>query len=626
MTARKWTGVFTALALLAAAAVPACAQEAETDFSAEEVTADAEDDSVEAMTEEIPDAEGSEAADLNTVSSVGFTRLMGNGTNLGNTFEACDNGYRGGNVTEDTSYYETLWGQPVTTPEMLQEIKASGFDTIRIPVAWMTNATHLSEGDYTISEAYLARVEEVVNYALDAGLYVIVNDHWDGGWYGMFGSESEETRSFAREAYKGMWSQIADRFAGYDYRLVFEGANEEIGARFDEDSPLYCQDSVVTYLSDDERYSLANEVNQAFVDTVRSAGGQNEGRFLLIPGYGTNIAQTCDNRFIMPKDSAKDRLLISVHFYSPWSYCGASSAAGATRWGTKKDYANIDAELKMMTKFTAQGIGVVIGEYGALPGEDGMKDNCVAYHRYFLDSCDLYDYTSCLWDTSGFFVRRNLAFADEDLAALYDAHRLAKEDEDYGKVQEAAKAEMEADVSAAPDTFSDTGFVPDDDTCIAWIMWSSGDWGISYSVGDEYNPDSITPGVEAKDALIESEGTYTVSLDFTGTANGYSSSLAFAAVGISNGEILHPGWAVHVKEVLINGEPFALTGRPYTTSDDGRCTRFNLFNEWVTQIPENARVLYGPNIGISPTVIDRNKDAVSQITSIEITFVYGPKQ
>ena len=96
-------------------------------------------------------------------SAIEMTRLMGNGINLGNTMEACNNGKSGGFTRDVPSFYETYWGQPVTTPEMLQAMKASGFDTIRIPVAWMTNATHLNRGDYTISERYLNRVEEIVN-------------------------------------------------------------------------------------------------------------------------------------------------------------------------------------------------------------------------------------------------------------------------------------------------------------------------------------------------------------------------------------------------------------------------------------------------------------------------------
>ena len=220
-----------------------------------------------------------------SLTAVELTRLMGNGTNLGNTMEACDSGT--GSVSEDPGCYETMWGQPVTTQEMISGMKAAGFDTLRIPVAWMTNATDLAMGDCTIFEAYLDRVEEIINYALNADMYVIVNDHWDGGWYGMFGSESEQTRTFAMEAYVSMWTQIANRYREYSDRLIFEGANEEIGARFDENSTLYCSDSIQSYLTDDEKYQLANEVNQAFVDTVRATGGNNAQRFLLIPGFGT---------------------------------------------------------------------------------------------------------------------------------------------------------------------------------------------------------------------------------------------------------------------------------------------------------------------------------------------------
>ena len=221
------------------------------------------------------------------LSALELTRLMGNGTNLGNTFEACNTNlpYEPG---RDPKTYEVSWGAPVTTQEMLTAMKAAGFDTIRIPVAWMTNATNLAGGDYTIDPAYLARVKEVVDYARNADMYVILNDHWDGGWWGMFGSDSDATRTFAMEAYKGMWSQIAAYFADYSDYVIFEAANEELGARFDEDS-RYCNDSVNTYLSDDARYALTNEVNQAFVDTVRAAGGNNDKRFLLIAGYGTNI-------------------------------------------------------------------------------------------------------------------------------------------------------------------------------------------------------------------------------------------------------------------------------------------------------------------------------------------------
>lgn len=572
-------------------------------------------------------AEEAEAVDNGVMreglTALEATRLMGNGINLGNTLEACDNNV--GIKTNTPLSYETHWGQPKTTQAMIDGMKAAGFDTIRIPVAWMTNATHLYEGDYTIDADYMDRVEEVVRYARKAGMYVIVNDHWDGGWYGMFGSESAETRALAMEAYKGMWQQIAERFRDYSDYLIFESANEELGTRFDENSPLYCSDSVVTYLNDDERYALTNEINQTFVDVVRATGGNNATRFLLIAGYGTNIDQTCDDRFQMPKDTADSKLMVSVHYYDPWSYCGASSAVSATKWGKVSDYEYMDQQLAKMTKFTEAGYGVVIGEYGALPCSDGLKDNTLAYHTAFLDACTKYDLTNCLWDCSGLYKRVSQTFADDDILAMYQEKRQANEEgQDYADVQAAAAAEAAAAAAEAPVTFQQDAVVVDDQTALAWIMWNDGSWALTHSVGDTYNADAISEGLVATNAIITGEGKYTVGLDFTGTAQGYSASVAFAAIGISNGEALYPNYLVNIKEVRINGEIYRLKGRAYTTSDDGLCTRVNLYNEWVTSVPKTARLPGGNLAGATPTPINRNDAVIAEIKTIEIDFEYVP--
>ena len=572
-------------------------------------------------------AEEAEAVDNGVMreglTALEATRLMGNGINLGNTLEACDNNV--GIKTNTPLSYETHWGQPKTTQAMIDGMKAAGFDTIRIPVAWMTNATHLYEGDYTIDADYMDRVEEVVRYARKAGMYVIVNDHWDGGWYGMFGSESAETRALAMEAYKGMWQQIAERFRDYSDYLIFESANEELGGRFDENSPLYCSDSVVTYLNDDERYALTNEINQTFVDVVRATGGNNATRFLLIAGYGTNIDQTCDDRFQMPKDTAVSKLMVSVHYYDPWSYCGASSAASATKWGKVSDYEYMDQQLAKMTKFTEAGYGVVIGEYGALPCSDGLKDNTLAYHTAFLDACTKYDLTNCLWDCSGLYKRVSQTFADDDILAMYQEKRQANEEgQDYADVQAAAAAEAAAAAAEAPVTFQQDAVVVDDQTALAWIMWNDGSWALTHSVGDTYNADAISEGLVATNAVITGEGKYTVGLDFTGTAQGYSASVAFAAIGISNGEALYPNYLINIKEVRINGEIYRLKGRAYTTSDDGLCTRVNLYNEWVTSVPKTARLPGGNLAGATPTPINRNDAVIAEIKTIEIDFEYVP--
>ena len=572
-------------------------------------------------------AEEAEAVDNGVMreglTALEATRLMGNGINLGNTLEACDNNV--GIKTNAPLSYETHWGQPKTTQAMIDGMKAAGFDTIRIPVAWMTNATHLYEGDYTIDADYMDRVEEVVRYARKAGMYVIINDHWDGGWYGMFGSESAETRALAMEAYKGMWQQIAERFRDYSDYLIFESANEELGGRFDENSPLYCSDSVVTYLTDDERYALTNEINQTFVDVVRATGGNNATRLLLIAGYSTNIDQTCDDRFQMPKDTADSKLMVSVHYYDPWSYCGASSAASATKWGTVSDYEYMDQQLAKMTKFTEAGYGVVIGEYGALPCSDGLKDNTLAYHTAFLDACTKYNLTNCLWDCSGLYKRVSQTFADDDILAMYQEKRQANEEgQDYADVQAAAAAEAAAAAAEAPVTFQQDAVVVDDQTALAWIMWNDGSWALTHSVGDTYNADAISEGLVATNAVITGEGKYTVGLDFTGTAQGYSASVAFAAIGISNGEALYPNYLVNIKEVRINGEIYRLKGRAYTTSDDGLCTRVNLYNEWVTSVPKTARLPGGNLAGATPTPINRNDAVIAEIKTIEIDFEYVP--
>ena len=162
----------------------------------------------------------------NDLTATEVIRLMGNGINLGNTLEA----YNHKSYVElgvDPTSFETLWGQPVTTRDMIDDMKAMGFDTLRIPVAW-TNGINYESGDYTIDERLMNRVDEVVNYALDADMYVILNEHWDGSWWGMFGSADEAVREKGMALYKSMWTQISEHFSDYSYKLIFESANEEM--------------------------------------------------------------------------------------------------------------------------------------------------------------------------------------------------------------------------------------------------------------------------------------------------------------------------------------------------------------------------------------------------------------
>ena len=243
MKKSKAAALLTALVMCSSMALTACgsktgdseATAAETNPSA------AENDSTTATeeTEASPEESGTDDADTkkygdeteNTLTANEAIVLMGNGINLGNTMEAY--GHKQYLSGSDPTSFETIWGQPVTTKEMIEGMKAAGFDTLRIPVAW-TNGMNFESGDYTIDERLMDRVDQIVTWALDADMYVIVNDHWDGSWWGMFGSETQETRDKAMEMYKAMWDQITDRFGDYSYKLIFESANEELGDRLND--------------------------------------------------------------------------------------------------------------------------------------------------------------------------------------------------------------------------------------------------------------------------------------------------------------------------------------------------------------------------------------------------------
>jgi endoglucanase len=315
----------------------------------------------------------------------------------------------------------------------------------------------------------------------------------------------------------------------------------------------------------------------------------------------------------MPEDSATSKLLVSVHYYDPSGYCINSSIAS---WGTKDDYDDQNRMLAKMQKFTTQGYGVVIGEYGVLMEDGNRKEGMETYVANLLDNCDLYGYCPVLWDCNNLYSRTDGKIIYEDMAALYQEHSYAAQaDLTQEQIQTQAQADMDEAYANADD-----GFALSDDTAMAWIMFNSSDWNTIYSVGDVYDPTSSTAGVEAVDVEVTGEGTYTVSLDFTGIEGGYANSTVFCALAIANGETLYPGYYIDIKEILINGEPYTMKGQPYTTTDDGLCTRVNLYNGWVSQIPDEARVQGGDLTDATPTLLD--PEELGEIQQISVTFDY----
>jgi len=549
---------------------------------------------------------------LADVTSVELVRLMGNGINLGNTMEAVDVHNRIPN--RETSVYETMWGNPVTTQEMITGMRDAGFSTLRIPVAW-TNAMDWETGDFTINENYLARVEEIINYALSEDMFVIINNHWDHGWWSMFGHPDYVWREFAYEMFISMWTQIAHRYEHFDHRVIFEPSNEEWGNRFNDRTQWSPTGGTLT---EDECYKLLTHLSQSFVDLIRSTGGNNAHRFLLMKGYNTDVAMTTDPRFVLPVDSVENRLLLSVHYYTPWSYTGDTSGVGT--WGRTTEVEEMNYLLGSLRKFVDMGFGVVIGEWGVLDNEgpDRLK-----FFTNLLDNADYHGFSPILWDTGwtpehGRLFDRNdsLTIVAPEILELFQRRSVtARADMSAQEIVDAASLNMEETLRIAADR-PETVLTADE--AFAWIMWSSGDWSVQYSVGDNYQPEQIAAGLIATDVEITGEGTYTVALDFTGTDAGLSDGIAFSAIGIMNGEILFPRYIMHITELLINGTAAVFAGIPYTTNDNPVTTRVNLYNEWVGNIPEEARTIDGDLSNASPIFLENYR--LAHIETISITF------
>ncbi|MGN0435482.1 MAG: glycoside hydrolase family 5 protein [Wujia sp.] len=542
--------------------------------------------------------------DFTSMNAVEFTKYLGNGINLGNTMEAVNTNY---GKDLDVSQYEQAWGQPITTEDMIVGMKNCGFDTIRIPVAW-TNMMDYENGDYTINTAYIDRVQEIVDWAIDAEMFVIINDHWDGGWWDLFAGDAAEQEQ-AWKIYESIWTQISERFADYSDMLIFESANEELGNNWLNQG-----------LTDDEAYKLMNEINQKFIDIVRPSGGNNDDRFLLIAGNNTNIDLTLDNRFVMPTDTVKGKLLVSVHYYDPWNYCGdkqadSTDALEGYRWGLVNEYEYMNNQVSKMKKFVDEGYGVIIGEYGALPAYIGNTNyqipNTVEYTDYFLDVCDVNNFCPVLWSTGSLYNKTTLNMISDELTELYTSRCYAEEEAAGDGYLDTVKANMEAAVEAAPEQWEGIA-VYEPGTPVAWIMWNGG--AGTYSVGDTYNPADNTVGITAHDVVVDGAGEYTISLDFEGGNDG----ITFAAIGLADGELLYPNAIIDIKEITVDGKVIEQVADDYTSSDDAKCTRVNLYNAWVNKLPDDARNIEGDLSNAAPVILDPND--LQGIKNISITF------
>ena len=285
--------------------------------------------------------------------------------NVGNQLEANSSG----------TPSETAWQSTKITKELIHAVKEQGFKAVRIPISYLS--TIGAAPDYTIDSNWLKRIKEVVDYCMDEDMYAIINIHGDGyysvtgGW--LLCGEANQTEIKAK--YEACWRQIADIFVDYDEHLIFESMNEVFDGTYNDPNP--------------EKYANINAYNQIFVDTVRKVGGNNAKRWLLIPGWNTDINYTAgDYGFEIPTDTYKDssvkgnKIMISVHYYAPWDFCGQEDGK-TTEWGTDDQVkAMKDQFIRCYTKFVNQGYPVVIGEYGSIDKTSHNKDNTASRVKF----------------------------------------------------------------------------------------------------------------------------------------------------------------------------------------------------------------------------------------------------
>ncbi|MEO5493262.1 MAG: glycoside hydrolase family 5 protein [Sphingomonas sp.] len=283
-------------------------------------------------------------------NGIALAKAMAPGWNLGNSLEAIGSG-----AQPATSSQETAWGNPPVTQELLNAVKSAGFNSVRIPVAW----SQYTDAAGNISPAWMARVTDVVTYARNAGLYVIINIHWDGGW--MQPTYAEQGAVNAKLT--RLWAQIANNFKGQDGHLLFAGTNEVMVTN------LYAAPTA-------EHCAVQNSFNQTFVNAVRATGGNNATRYLVVQTFNTGIDYGMGCNLTLPSESAANRLMIEVHYYDPYNFA-LNEKSKVWQWGsiaaepnateTSASEAHADAQFdKMKVNFIDKGIPVILGEYSAI--------------------------------------------------------------------------------------------------------------------------------------------------------------------------------------------------------------------------------------------------------------------
>jgi len=325
-----------------------------------------------------------------------MVKALGFGTNIGNTLE-------------NTAMWETGWGQPLITQAFINGLASRGIKTVRVPVAWDTYANN-----GVIDAAKMDRVKQVVSWITGAGMYAIVNIHWDNGWINNEkGNPPFSLTNDIKTKFANYWKQIGTAFASVDHKLILEGMNEE-----------------GSWTTDGQKYGTPNipplnEMNQLFVTTARAQGGYNTTRALLIAGFNTDLDKTCVPAFTVPTDPAgAGKLFLSIHYYIPWTFTIKEMNEGAndtqpvsTTWGTAAEKKALEDNFaKIATCSTDKKIPIIIGEFGVAVGTTPFISDAAsrtAWMTAVAKAAVSRGMVPVLWDTGSEISRVDGAFSSE---------------------------------------------------------------------------------------------------------------------------------------------------------------------------------------------------------------------
>ena len=354
-------------------------------------------DTIPKLTPEAPNPEGTNpepaaapaySGSFASYSSVQFAAKMQSGWNLGNTFDANSTGDKANKGLST----ETSWGMPATTQAMINTVADKGFKTLRIPISWHNHIT--DETNYTIDSEWLARVRTVVDWALAKDMFVIINIHHDNlsssemaTTYGFSVNLNSNQQTASKKYIKRIWQQVASYFKNYDHRLIFELLNEP------RDLDTNNKGFGSTDAEVEERNSIIKSYEQEALTAVRSIGGKNTDRFIMVPYYAASPWR--NQGWSLPADSANDRLLISTHAYDPYNFAMGDMSVTNFTTDVANELTNLFTNC-INSKWVSRGTGVVMGE-----GSCTDKDNLAERLKWFEDYVSKAKAVSCpliLWD------------------------------------------------------------------------------------------------------------------------------------------------------------------------------------------------------------------------------------